>query len=245
MIKVNFVPWKEGRPIQKSVLYRINETQVIQIEEVHEKEKTKELVNLEYDLGNQQYGIFAHEYRRPGTIKDGNKAADILACVVDESEKNVYTTICDVKSNISAFSNDLLKDNAMLTAIKEIRDFVEQIHAEILHKNSFLLYYADDGYTEFERIGIVTKHFESEKFLAVAMKLEELFNSTNPKVSKLSELKLKKNLAPYMGEVKRIRDFSNRRVKINNQIYHLQVFLLNKMNDEEYITSIKIMQDDN
>lgn len=93
----------------------------------------------------------------------------------------------------------------MLTAIKEIRDFVEP----------------------------------------VAMKLEELFNSTNPKVSKLSELKLKKNLAPYMGEVKRIRDFSNRIVKINNQIYHLQVFLLNKMNDEEYITSIKIMQDDN
>lgn len=54
--------------------------------------------------------------------------------------KEMDTLIFDVKSNISAFSDDLLKDNAMLTAIKEIRDFAEQIHAEILHKNSLMTY---------------------------------------------------------------------------------------------------------
>lgn len=162
---------------------------------------------MEYELADDQYGIFAYEYRRPDTIKDGNKTADILACIVDESEKTIYTTVCDVKSNISAFSDDLLKDEALMTAIKEIRDFIEQIHAEILHKNTFMLYYIDDGFKEYERIGIVTKHFENEKFLAVALKLEELFTDSNTKVSKLSELKLKKNLAPYMREVEKIKDF--------------------------------------
>lgn len=71
------------------------------------------------------------------TVKQGCKTADILACAVDENEKKIATFIFDVKSNISAFSDDLLKDQALLTVIKEVRDFVEQIHAEMLHKNGF------------------------------------------------------------------------------------------------------------
>lgn len=244
MIRVRMKPWEADKPITKSTLYRINGTDVITFVEVHEDEKTQEQVNLEYELGDQQYGIFSHEYRRPDTFKDGNKAADILACVVDESKKIVYTTICDVKSNISAFSDDLLKDNAMLTAIKEVRDFIEQIHAEILHKNTFMLYYVDDGYKEYERIGIITKHFESKKFLNVAEKLEKLFNDTNPKVSELPELMLKKNLAPYMCEVKGIKDFSNRIITISSRTYNLQVFLLDKINDEKYMASIRIVADE-
>ncbi len=195
---------------------------------------------MEYELADDQYGIFAYEYRRPDTIKDGNKTADILACIVDESEKTIYTTVCDVKSNISAFSDDLLKDEALMTAIKEIRDFIEQIHAEILHKNTFMLYYIDDGFKEYERIGIVTKHFENEKFLAVALKLEELFTDSNTKVSKLSELKLKKNLAPYMREVEKIKDFLNKIIKIGSRTYELHVFLLKKMEDAVYTASLKI-----
>ncbi len=127
-----------------------------------------------------------------------------------------------------------------MTAIKEIRDFIEQIHAEILHKNTFMLYYIDDGFKEYERIGIVTKHFENEKFLAVALKLEELFTDSNTKVSKLSELKLKKNLAPYMREVEKIKDFLNKIIKIGSRTYELHVFLLKKMEDAVYTASLKI-----
>ena len=101
----------------------------------------KDFFDLIFDLCPGQYGIFAYEYRNPVTLKQGCKTADILACAVDESEKIINTFIFDVKSNISAFSDNLLRDNALLTVVKEMRDFVEQIHAEMLHKDSFILYY--------------------------------------------------------------------------------------------------------
>lgn len=238
MIDINLKVLEENAPFQKNVLYRIEKARTVQFIEKHGERK--ELVNLEYGLCDGQYGIFSHEYRSPSVSKQRCKTADILACVIDEVDKRIYTTIADVKSNISAFSDDLLKDNAMLTAIKEVRDFIEQLHAEILHKNSFLLYYKDSGYIEYERLGIVTKNFEHEKFLAVAEQLEQLFRMESPPVPMLVALKLKKNLAPYMNEADRLRDFAARKVKISGRDYHLHVFLLNKINELEYASSVKI-----
>ncbi len=104
-----------------------------------------------------------------------------------------------------------------------------------------MLYYIDDGFKEYERIGIITEHFEDEKFLAVALKLEELFYNSNSKVSKLSELKLKKNLAPYIREIEKIRNFSNKMIKIGNRTYKFHVILLEKMDDAIYTASMEIM----
>lgn len=140
--------------------------------------------------------------------------------------KEMDTLIFDMKSNISAFSDDLLKDNAMLTAIKEIRDFAEQIHAEILHKNSFVLYYNDDGFVEYEWIGIITKNFEKETFLAIADMLERLFEEENASIPRLVEVKLKNSLMTYKNEAKRIRDFSEKTVRIHEKAYPLKVVLL-------------------
>ena len=61
-----------------------------------------------------------------------------------------------------------LKDGAMITAIKGVRDFIEQLNDENLHKTSFLIYYQADGYEEDVKFGIATRSFEANKFLAVA-----------------------------------------------------------------------------
>lgn len=238
MICVNLKTPKENTPYAKNVLYKIEGTRTVSFEERHED--SSEQVDLEYCLEGQQYGIFASEYRSPNVLKQGCKTADVLTCVVDESAKVIDSLIFDVKSNISAFSDDLSKGNAMLTAIKEVRDFVEQIHDEILHKNSFMLYYKDEGYIERERIGIVTKNFESEKFLAVANQLEGLLKTEDTQVSRLISIKLKNALNPYANEIERIRDFSEKTVKISGQIYELQVFLLKQIRIAQYAISIKV-----
>lgn len=240
MIKPHFKDFNENEAYQKNVLYKVNESITIPFKEIHDGNGSYELVNLIYDLALGQYGIFAHEYRSPVVEKQGCKTADILACRIDEAQKRIDTLIFDVKSNISAFSDDLLKDNAMLTAIKEIRDFAEQIHAEILHKNGFILYYKDDGFVEHEVIGIVTKKFEREKFTAVADMLEFLFNKENTSVMRLVEIKLINNLRPYKNEIKRIRDFSNKILTIFEKPYPLEVVLLEEISESEYIVSIKI-----
>ena len=234
---------KENERYEKNILYRIEKDQTVRFVEEHpegHQDSSREIVDVEFCLKHPQYGIFAHEYRNPLAPKNSYKAADVLACVVDEASKEVHTTIFDVKRNISAFSDDLLKDHAMLTAIKEVRDFIMQIHDEILHKDSFMLYYRNDGYEEKERLGLVTKNFEAQKFIAVADLLEQLLDKGDIQASPLITLKLKNDLRPYRGELKNLRAFAEKKIKINEKRYDLHVFLLDQTGDGEYRTSLKM-----
>lgn len=238
MIGIQLRAWDDTKTCQKNILYKISRSQTVIFTESHGEQS--ERVQLEYCLSGQQYGIYGHEYRGQLTVKEHCKAPDILACVVDESGKTVYSTICDVKSNISAFSDDLSKGNAMLTAIKEVRDFIEQIHDGLLHKNSFMLYYRDGGFQEHERLGIITKSFEPEKFCAVAALLERLVKEGNSKIPSLVEHKLKTNLLPYLGEIEKIRNFADKKIIISEKTYPLHIFLLEETGVSEFAATIKI-----
>ena len=211
---------------------------VVSFEEKHEK--TKEIAKVDFELKEGQYGIYANEYRRPGISKEGCKTTDVLACVVDEKKKEINSLILDVKSNISAFSDDLSKATAMITAIKEVRDFIEQIHAEILHKDSFLVYYKDDDYVETENVGIVTKNFEPEKFRAVAEKLENMVTEEKEDIPALVSIKLKNNLRAYKTEIETLYNFADRKIMIRKKVYQLNLFLLQKVNDTNYETVIQM-----
>ncbi len=238
MITFKFRAYNPQKVIDKSILYRINANCVLQF--IEEQKIGKDIVNVEYYLENRQYGIYAKEYRRPETLKDGGKVADILACVVDDQKKEIYSYIFDVKRNISAFSDDLSKAEAMMPAIKEVRDFIKQLHTEMLHKESFLLYYKDEGYIENLKLGIVTSSFESEKFKMVAEKLEKLVKEEVESVPTLVNLKLKNNLRPYEKEIEPLYNFSERKIVIGNNVYPLYVFILQKINETDYEANIKL-----
>lgn len=194
MINVNFADIKSD-DCSKNVLYKIKESMDITFSEEHLN--SKEILKLKFCLEDCQFGIYAKEYKRPGMEKTGCKAADVLACVVDSSKKRINTLVLDVKSNISSFSDDLTKDSAVLTAVKSVRDFVEQLHAELLHKESFMLYYKDDGYVENENIGIATKNFDESKFSAVADFMKKLFEVDSNRVPLLVKTKLVNSFVIY------------------------------------------------
>lgn len=233
---------------EKSDMYckcTVSEACVIPFVETHNESKGEdkdniEIVNLDYNLSQHQYGIYANEFRSPLAAKEGSKKADVLACIVDQEKKVIYTTIFDVKSNISAFSDDLLKTNTMQRAIKEVRDFTIQIHDEILHKNSFILYYKDDGYSEFERVGIATKSFEKEKFLAVADLLEQLFLNDCQQIPEVLKAKMKTMLTAYRGEAERVRAFAEKKILLNNKEYELHVFLLKQISETTSETEVQV-----
>lgn len=46
MINIKFAQWKEEKPIQKSVLYRINGNHLIHFAETHNDTERKELIHL-------------------------------------------------------------------------------------------------------------------------------------------------------------------------------------------------------
>lgn len=238
MINLSLRAYNPQKPVEKNILYKVDENGIIKFMEQHQA--TKEVANVEFYFKDGQYGIYANEYRRPGTQKEGCKTTDVLVCVVDEQKKEINSLIFDVKSNISAFSDDLSKEGAMITAIKEVRDFIEQIHAEILHKESFLLYYKDDGYVEEERVGIVTKSFEPEKFKGVAEKLEKMISEEKKDVPQLVAYKLKNSLRAYEKEIEPLYNFADKKIVISKTIYQLQVFFLQKVNDTDYEATIKM-----
>lgn len=238
MTPINLKELNENDDYQKNKLYSIKKSMVVPYKE--EQTDGDDVVYLEFDLKEKQYGIFAHEYRNPETPKQGGKSADIFACVVDEKNKKIYTTILDVKHNISAFSDNLYTDTAMLTAIKNVREFVGQIDMELLHWESLFVYYRADGYEKFERVGIATTNFDANKFFQVASLLESLIQQ-DENLNNLILLKLKNSLSPYASELTKIKMFANRKVEIRQKIYDLEVFKLEPISETICATNIKMV----
>lgn len=224
--------------IQKNNLYKISTSMVVPFVEEHEKSREK--VILHYKLMDGQFGIYATEYRAPVVIKKGCKTTDILACVVDENQRKLYTLIADVKSNISSFSDDLSKENALFTAVKEVRDFTEQVECEWLHKENFMMFYKHEGFEEFCEYAIVTKNFEHDKFRKAADKLEELIKNENKNISVLIQTKMRTNLRSYEGEIHRLRKFADEMLIMNKKEYALKVIILEKEKEETYSSEIQI-----
>ncbi|MBD5458895.1 MAG: hypothetical protein HDR27_10050 [Lachnospiraceae bacterium] len=211
-----------------NTLYRIDKSSTVQFTEEHEYHV--ETVYLNFQLEHGQYGIYANEFRNQMIEKRGCKTADVLVFVVDEQQKHIFSFLFDVKSNISAFSDNLLEENnAMITALKEVRDFLEQIEDSMKSKNSVTALYGD--YSENENIGIVTKNFDSGKFEAVAQTYDKLYleeNISNPLILH----KLRNNLKPYGNIIEKMRSFAQRKVLIGNKTYPLYAYILKKESTE-------------
>ncbi len=238
MICLNTKGLKDGMDIQNNVLYRIDGNKTVSIREEHGDCADVETVSLKFLLEDGQYAVFGKEYHSPNFSKHGCKSTDILTCLIDEKGKELYTFSLDIKKNISAFSDNLLQDNAVLSAVKEVSGFVEQLHHSILHKESFLVAYKSDGYKETVEVGIATRRFEKEKFLKVAEFLEDFEMPSN--MSPLVWYKLKNNLMPYVGEVSKLRDFANQKVMICGHLYPLHVYLLEWSKGTEYTVTIEL-----
>ena len=242
MREINLRKVKEDTKFEKNILYKRDRDMIVPVIEEHEQDR--DIVNLYCSLKDGQYGIFGYEYRSSGAIaKNGWKTTDVLICMVDEQQKRIQSFILDVKRDISAFSDDLFKDGAMITAIKEVRDFIEQLNDENLHKTSFLIYYQADGYEEDVKFGIATRSFEANKFLAVADFLEKLKYNHIEKPSNMPDLiwlKFQRNLNPYKTQVQSLRNFAEKIVEVGGKEYKLQVFLLEKNNESDFEISIPI-----
>lgn len=219
--------------ICKNVLYKVPKSMQIPFMELH-KDKCEKVI-LDYKLKDDQLGIYATEYRAP-VVKKGSKTTDIIACILDEKQKNIYTLVADVKSNISSFSDDLSKDDALITVIKEVRDFSEQIKYGLLHKDNFLMYHKDEGYSETCETAIFTRNFENEKFKKAAKYLENLLYDDSESGQILAKSVMKRNLMRYGGEEKRLIKFAEQKLLIKEKELDLKVYILTQEENSKNYT---------
>lgn len=220
MVRIRFENYEPDN-CSRNTLYRIDENRTIRFTEEHEHHQ--EIVRLHLQLENGQYAFYANEYRNPLVEKRGCKTADVLTLIVDENNKRIFSLIFDVKSNISAFSDNLLNENAMITVLKEVRDFLEQLEDTLKSKNALVALL--DGYSEKEVLGIATRNFESAKFEDVAKMYQKIFQE-NDTTNTLILYKLRNNLKPYAPLVERIEQFAEKNVVIAGKTYPLHTFIL-------------------
>lgn len=224
MVKIRFEEYKPDN-CSRNILYRINESGIIRFTEEHEQHK--EIVHLHIQLENGQYAVYANEYRNPLVEKRGCKTADVLILIVDEQKKRIFSFLFDVKTNISAFSDNLLGENAMVTALKEVRDFLEQLEDTLISKNALIALYGNCS--EKENLGIVTRNFDSAKFEAVAEMYEKIFQE-NHAANPLILYKLRNNLKPYGNIIERVKQFAMKKIAISGKTYQLHTYILEKEN---------------
>lgn len=237
MLRLQGVKLKQNVDVQKNVLYQITEDRAISIYELHTEDT--DVVTLDYMFENGQYAYLGQEYRNPSVSKVGCKMADIMTFVVDEERKSIHSLVLDMKKDISAFSDDLLKEGAILVALNEVRDFIKQLHDENVQKNMLLYVYRDEEFVEKLEFGIATRSFEAEKFANVADFLEKLDDMEKPEsVPELLWVKFKNSFRPYSSEIVKLRDFSNKRVSISGEQYDLRVYILEKEDEGKYAVTI-------
>lgn len=227
MVTIRFEKY-EPNNCSRNILYRIGESGIIQFTEEHKQHK--EIVRLHIQLENGQYAVYANEYRNPLVEKRGCRTADVLILIVDEQEKRIFSFLFDVKTNISAFSDNLLGENAMITALKEVRDFLEQLEDTLKSKNALIALYG--CYSEKENLGIVTRNFDTAKFEAVAETYEKIFQE-NHTANSLILYKLRNNLKPYGNVIERIKQFAQKKIVISGKTYQLHTYILGKENGND------------
>ena len=234
MISLQLKQIKDVNKIEKNKLYKVGHAQIIPFVEKQQMNDC-DIVNVDFEIHENQYGIYATEFRNPLTQK--GKSADILACVVDPDLKQILTLILDSKRNISAFSDDLTTEDTAIRALHEVQDFAKQIGAGILHKDSILLYYLDEQYCEHMQIGLATKNFEAHKFSELADYVDGLM-SQEVDAQNLILMKVQRMLEPYAKATQIARKMAQQKLLIRDKEYHLNIYRLKQNSNMNYECNI-------
>ena len=110
----------------------------------------------------------------------------------------------------------------MVTALKEVRDFLEQLEDTLISKNALIALYGNRS--EKENLGIVTRNFDSAKFEAVAEMYEKIFQE-NHAANPLILYKLRNNLKPYGNIIERVKQFAMKKIAISGKTYQLHTYI--------------------
>lgn len=107
-----------------------------------------------------------------------------------------------------------------------------------------ILYLKAEGYEEIVNAGIVTQKFEEDKFREVADMLNYLFDIESQEnkidIPLLVKTKMCTLLKPYKKEVERLYKFAEHKLFFDNEEYELKVYLLQKKDNTNWETHIRI-----
>ncbi len=235
-MELNLKQIKDVNNIPKGGLYKVEKNQTIKI--IEQQDDLNDVVELEFMVNDNQYGIFGYEFKPEFVKKHGCKTADILCFFVDDNLKEVHTYIFDMKRNIIAFDVMWESEKLRKIPVREIIDYISQIEASVRHKNCLLQYMSE--YCETQKLGIATRYFDQEKLRKLAEKLLESTKISSGITNPLIENKLKLTKLPIEIEATIVQLFAEKKMKILGEIHDFEVYILEK-NIQENIFEYKLV----
>lgn len=210
MKKLNGTKIRDKENLQKSTLYSVPTAMRLKLEEVHVDDPAKDIVNVDFQLKENEYGVYGNEYRPLYLTKGSCKVLDLLCVIVNDEEKRMASYLFDVKSKTGG------KD--------EIPDFIEQLEDGFLHKQAMLQYLSD--YQEDEHIGVITRHFDED---SIKCEIERVAKKINEEIENIPILlRQKKEIERVKLKLRKkvFEDFLERKVTIHGRQYELEVHML-------------------
>lgn len=214
---------KAGEAVKKNKLYELTARQsTVTFVEKHE-DSEPEIVDVEFQIPEKGRSIAANEYRNKDYTK--SKASDILCILLDESRKQLLTYLFDIKRTITGYDETKSVEELRKEVVRRIMDFIGQIQDGMIHKAGLTALYLHEGYTETVYPGIATREFDAEKIKRLSEKLESDLENPVAMHGAIGEKYYIATMA-QRKEVEILKDFGNRKIKVLNEMYDLQVVLL-------------------
>ncbi|MCM1181994.1 MAG: hypothetical protein NC337_01305 [Roseburia sp.] len=138
---------KESEMPERAKLYEVRGFRDVTVEE-RQTDGSVDQVTLEYRMGENDVGYFAHEYLPEGMSKDGARRIDITAVVVNHEERFVKWYLYDIKAALAGEHTVVTLYNQWNAGVRYLRQYILKRVA---------------GYPETPDLGVITRRYDEEK----------------------------------------------------------------------------------
>lgn len=221
-MEIKAVKYKKAKNIDRTKLYEVKETCNITIEEIQNDNSVDQVI-LEFVLGDDSVGYFAHEYLPENVPKHGTKVIDIMVAIVNPAKKCIRWHLYDIKGTL-----------AIDYTIKKL---YQQWNAGLRHLQQGILEQIPE-YTATPDLGVVVRNYDEEKMKCIRdiyqQKCDEI--ETPPQHMTLAQQKDRANIAKYRGICKAAQGILDRSFQAENGIdtYKIHIKKLRQENEQLY-----------
>lgn len=199
---------KENGKLIAGRLYKIWANRTIQFEE----EETADIVNINFSIAENQYGIYGNEYKPPFIEDNGGKKADILAFVIDEGKEKFSSWVLDVKKAVGG--EDV------------IYHLIEQLTESLKHKKSITTYL--DDFVEEQHVGYITRDLQRDRIQETISKKSTYLSKEQENLECMPTLiktQAQRKLLKEQVKLGLLCDFQNNCMKMGKDIIPLESYI--------------------
>lgn len=206
---------KDNTALLPGRLYRIDISRTI----VFEEKDTNDIVNINYCLSEDQYGIYGNEYKPPFVEDNAGKKADILALVIHEDTKRFSSWIVDVKKTIGG--EDV------------IFHLIGQLMESVKHKRAIAAYLED--FVEEQHIGYITRDLQRDRIQETICKKSAYLAKEKANIECMPFLigmEARRRLLKEEAKLKLLMAFQDDCIEIGKSMYKIEKYISEEQNDK-------------